>query len=374
MRRVLILCEYPTLLGGERSMLATVPAVRDAGFDVYVMAPAGGPLAVALHKANVSHIPWQVQGENGERLHLDRLRANVADIIREIQPQLLHANSLSVSRIAGPVAAACGVPSIGHIRDIITLSRQAIEDVNANRRLVAVSDATRQYHINQGIAAAKCIVSPNGVDVDELQPRPPNGYLHRELRLSDQAQLVTSVGQLGSRKGVDVVLRAASLIAEHMANTHWLIVGERTSNKPESRDFALKLEAAAHVPPVSGRVHFLGSRNDVPQLLNECALLVHGARQEPLGRVLLEAAASGVAVVATDVGGTREIFPAELDGAILVPPDDERALAEATLALLENEPRRQSLARAARRRAEVAFDIRAAAQRLIAQYEAVLNG
>jgi glycosyltransferase involved in cell wall biosynthesis len=89
---------------------------------------------------------------------------------------------------------------------------------------------------------------------------------------------------------------------------------------------------------------------------------------------LLEAAASGVAVVATDVGGTREIFPAELDGAILVPPDDERALAEATLALLENEPRRQSLARAARRRAEVAFDIRAAAQRLIAQYEAVLNG
>ncbi len=112
----------------------------------------------------------------------------------------------------------------------------------------------------------------------------------------------------------------------------------------------------------------------MPRLLNECVLLVHAARQEPLGRVLLEAAASGVAVVATDVGGTREIFRTELDGAILVPPDDERALAEAMLALLQNEARRQSLARAARRRAEEAFDIRYAAQRLVAQYEDVING
>ncbi|HEY3394477.1 MAG TPA: glycosyltransferase, partial [Lacipirellulaceae bacterium] len=272
MRRVLILCEYPTLLGGERSMLATLPVIRDAGFDVYVMAPAGGPLAVALHRANVSHIPWHVQDENGERLPLHRLRANVADIVREIQPQLLHANSLSVSRIVGPVAAECGVPSVGHIRDIITLSRQTIEDVNANRRLLAVSDATRQYHISQGIAAAKCIVSHNGIDLDEFQPRPPTGYLHHELRLNDRAQLVATIGQLGPRKGVDVVIRAASLIAEQMPNIHLLIVGERTSNKFESRDFALKLEAAAQVPALSGRVHFLGSRSDVRQLLNECTL------------------------------------------------------------------------------------------------------
>jgi glycosyltransferase involved in cell wall biosynthesis len=121
-------------------------------------------------------------------------------------------------------------------------------------------------------------------------------------------------------------------------------------------------------------VHFLGSRNDVPRLLNECTLVVHAARQEPLGRVLLEAAASGVAVVATEVGGTREIFRTELDGAILVPPDDEHEMADAMLSLLQNEARRQSLSLAGRRRAEEAFDIRDAAQRLVAQYGEVLNG
>ena len=113
MRRVLILCEYPTLLGGERSMLATLPAIRRAGFDVHVAAPPAG-LADALNKSGVVHIPWRVQDENGERLPLDQLRADIAAFVRNVRPHLVHANSLSMSRIVGPVAAACGVPSIGH--------------------------------------------------------------------------------------------------------------------------------------------------------------------------------------------------------------------------------------------------------------------
>jgi glycosyltransferase involved in cell wall biosynthesis len=373
MRRVLILCEYPTLLGGERSMLATLPAIREAGFEILVAAPAGVMLADALDEAGVPHICWRVREENGERLPLEQLRAAIARLVRDVHPQLLHANSLSMSRIVGPVAKQCGVPSIGHIRDIVTLSRQAVEDLNANRRLVAVSEATRKFHRSQGVAAEKCVVSHNGVNLDEFQPRPPTGYLHRELQLHDPAQLIATIGQLGPRKGVDVVLRAAARIAEKLPHVHWLLVGERTSNKLESHDFARGLEAAAQTPPLKGRVHFLGNRHDVPQLFNECEFLVHGARQEPLGRVLLEAAASGVAVVATDVGGTREIFPTESDGAILIPPDDELAMADAMLALLQDEARRQHLASATRRRAEDAFDIRAAAQRLIEQYEAVLN-
>jgi glycosyltransferase involved in cell wall biosynthesis len=381
MRRVLILCEYPTLLGGERSLLATLPAVRAAGFEVHVAAPGigplvptVGPLASALVRVGVHHIPWQVHDLEGERLPLERLRADVTGFLHDVQPHLLHANSLSMSRIAGPVAATCGVPSIGHIRDIVTLSRQAVADVNANRRLVAVSHATREFHVTQGIAADKCIVVYNGVDLDEFQPRRPSGYWHKKLGLNHEAQLIATIGQLGPRKGMDVVLRAAFSIAPLLPGIHWLIVGERTSNKTESRFFEGNLKGTSHVPQLRDQVHFLGSRNDVPQLLNECSLLVHGARQEPLGRVLLEAAASGVAVVATDVGGTREIFRTELDGAILVPPDDERAMADVMLALLQNEARRQSLARAARRRAEEAFDIRNAAQRLVAQYEEVLNG
>jgi glycosyltransferase involved in cell wall biosynthesis len=124
--------------------------------------------------------------------------------------------------------------------------------------------------------------------------------------------------------------------------------------------------------PLTGRVHFLGRREDVPSLLPECVLLVHAARQEPLGRVLLEAAACGLAVVATDVGGTREIFPTEADGAVLVPPDNPRALAGTVVRLLADDAGRVELGHAARRRIADAFDARLAAERLIAEYQAVL--
>jgi glycosyltransferase involved in cell wall biosynthesis len=105
----------------------------------------------------------------------------------------------------------------------------------------------------------------------------------------------------------------------------------------------------------------------------ECVLLVHAARQEPLGRVLLEAAACGLAVVATDVGGTREIFPRNLNCAAIVPPNDSLVVADAVIRLLRDDPLRRMLANAARRRVEQAFDIRHAADRLVDQYVEVLS-
>jgi glycosyltransferase involved in cell wall biosynthesis len=287
-------------------------------------------------------------------------------------PDLIHANSLSTARISGPICVECGIKSIGHLRDILKLATQAVDDLNAHSRLAAVSHATREFHVAQGLAAAKCDVVYNGIDLTAFFPRPSNGYLHRELKLPATAPCAAIIGQLGLRKGTDVALRAAQRIAAEFPELHWLIVGERTSNKDESREFEATLWSLAAETHLAGRVHFLGNRTDVPILLAECDLLVHAARQEPLGRVLLEAAASGMAIVATDVGGTREIFPAEANAAILVTPDDPDALAEAVRGLLQDDNRRKALGAAARRRAETAFDIRNAAANLIAQYRRVL--
>jgi glycosyltransferase involved in cell wall biosynthesis len=371
--RLLILCEYPTLLGGERSMLATLPAVNAAGFDVHVAAPANGPLAQALAERRISHIPWLTQDEDGRRVPLAPLRSGLAETIRGLQPALLHANSLSTSRIAGPVMLESKTPSISHLRDIMKLAPQAIADINCHRRVLAVSHATRDFHIAQGLEAHKCVVTYNGVDLDQFAPRAANGYLHVEQKLPPTARFVATIGQLGLRKGTEVALAAAREVVRAVADVHWLIVGERTSGKQESLEFERHLNSIAVEPQLAGRVHFLGRRSDVDRLLNECVLLVHAARQEPLGRVLLEAAASGLPVVATDVGGTREIFPSPDEGAILVPPNDPTALAIAAIGLLQNEPLRQTLARRARQRAVQAFDVVQAGARLVVQYREVIG-
>jgi glycosyltransferase involved in cell wall biosynthesis len=373
MPRLVILCEFLTLLGGEQSMLSTLSAVQAAGFDLHVAAPPVGALADALRGAGVPVVEWATHDGAGERRPGDEIRADLARLIGRLSPDLVHANSLSTARLIGPVAASARVPSVGHIRDIVGLSRQAIEDVNCVDRLVAVSQATREFHVGQGIDAAKCVVVKNGVDLAAFRSRPASGYLQRELSLGPEARFIATIGQVGMRKGTDVAVMAAARWAAAFPDVHWLVVGERTSKKAEARELEEVLHAMSAQPPLAGRAHFLGMRSDVEAMLPECTLLVHAARQEPLGRVLLEAAACGLAVVATEVGGTREIFPTEADGAVLVPRDDSEALADAVIALLGDETRRAELGRGGRRRAETAFDVRVAAGRLIDIYQSVLK-
>ncbi len=380
MPKLLLVCEYAALNGGERSMLATLPAVVAAGFDVSVVAPAEGPLARELAQRQIEVHPLVVVrsandtfGSPSEPRPHEQRRSGLIEIIAHARPELIHANSLVMSRLVGPVAEQAGVPSLGHLRDILRLSPAAIADLNANRRLLAVSHATRDYHVAAGLNAERTCVLYNGVDLETFRPRSPSGYLHRELNLPASARLVAAIGQISLRKGFDVLLDAAKTVPAGKDELHFLIVGERHASKDEVVQFERDLHAAAESPPLAGRVHFLGRRDDVPRIMNEIDLLVHPARQEPLGRVLLEAAAAGVVIVATDVGGTAEIFPPESQAAVLVRPDSPQQMAAAIEGICGDSAWRRKLEQSARRRAEEAFDIRTAAALLVKHYHDVLE-
>jgi len=371
-REIFLLCEYATLSGGEQSMLAVLDGIRGSGFAPAVIAPPEGPLADALAARDVEVVPFSVADSQRTHRPQAELREELARLLGHRRPRLLHANSLSMGRLSGPVAAELRLPSLSHIRDIVRLGTQAAADLGRHARLLAVSEAVRAYHVAQGIPSERTFVLHNGIDLDRYRPRQSQGFLHRDLGLPPEVRLVGAVGQIGLRKGLDVLAQAAALLTDRFPEVCYLIVGERWSQKAESLRFEAELRARAD--RLHGRIRFLGWRGDVDRLLNELTLLVHPARQEPLGRVLLEAAASGAAVVATDVGGTREIFPPQAEAALLVPPDDPAALAAAIAELLTDEARRQRLGIYARRRAEEAFSAELAAAGLIEHYHAVLTG
>ena len=373
MPNLLLLCEFPTLSGGERSMLSTIAGVQAAGFRVTVAAPQAGPLSHALAEAGIEHVCFPTNELEVNRPSQAERRADLACLLRRVRPDLLHANSLAMSRLSGPVAAEAGIPSIGHLRDIVRLSQQAIGDLNRHRRLLAVSHAVREYHIDAGLDGAKAHVVYNGIDLTRFRPRQPTGYLHRELALPPDACLIGTIGQICLRKGQDVLTAAATGLAERFPAVHYLIVGRRHSQKQESAEFEASLFRASKQGPLAGRLHLLGERHDVDRILNELAILVHPARQEPLGRVLLEAAASGTAVVATAVGGTAEIFPAGAEAARLVAADSAVVLGEAIAELLNDTDRRLALGKAARARAVSTFDVRQATASLVAQYKALVS-
>jgi glycosyltransferase involved in cell wall biosynthesis len=370
---VLVVCEYASLNGGERSLLSVIDGVRSAGLDLCIAAPPTGPLAEALTDLNVPLVPLVLHDNCGTRLSLDECRRRASAAIVETRPDLVHANSLSMSRLTGPVAADLGVPSIGHLRDIVKVSSAVVADVNRHCRLLAVSEATRQWFVSAGLDASKVHVLFNGVDLNGYCPRPPTGFLHRELGLPLPVCQVGAIGQIGMRKGLDVLAEAARHVVATVPEVHFVVVGKRYSQKQEAVDYERELSRATSTEPLAGKFSFLGVREDVPRVLNELTVLAHAARQEPLGRVLLEAAASGTPIVATDVGGTREIFPAASSAADLVPVDDPHSLAAAIIRLLEDGQRREQLGKLARLRAEEAFDARVAAAKLVAHYRQVLS-
>jgi glycosyltransferase involved in cell wall biosynthesis len=321
---------------------------------------------------DVDQVPFETHTADGRRRPQDECRTRLRNLLVEHEPDLLHANSLSAGRLSGPVVADLGIPSVAHLRDIVGLSRRAVEDLNRHRRLLAVSEATRSYHVGQGVDPERALVLHNGVDLERFRPAGPRPWLREQLGLPPSTRLVVAVGQIGLRKGHDVLVDAAIRVSTDFLHVHWLVVGERFSEKHESRRFEADLQEAV-AGPLNGRMHLAGWRDDVDRILQQADVLVHPARQEPLGRVLLEAAASGLPVVATDVGGTREIFPSQSDGAILVPPGSAADLAAAMVRVLTDDAMRQSMCDGARRRAEAAFDVRHAAAGLVKHYREVLR-
>ena len=358
---IALLCEYASLNGGEHSILSVLPSLRDRGVCFQVFSPSEGPFAQAVAELGIEPVPFSVTDYSS----LAERRERLAELLQRHRPILLHANSLSMGRLAGPVAANLNLPSIAHLRDIIRLNGTVVADLNRHRTLLAVSEATRTFHVAQGIDADRCTVLYNGVDLQRFRPGEPTGFLHRELGIPSGAPLLGVIGQIGIRKGQDFLLDSLRPLFIERSDVHLVIVGQRWSEKDEAVCFEERLRTLAGTEPY--RVHFIGVRQDIPVLLRELTLLVHPARQEPLGRVLLEAAASGLAVAAANVGGTAEIF---VDGnsARLFAFDDSETLRNIVTQLLDSVTERRRLGAAARKRCEDLFSVERCADRLFEVY------
>lgn len=367
--RIALLFEFGTLNGGEHSMLAAVDRLRDR-FEFVAVAPPTGRLAETLCERGLEHVAFDIRDSTGRRQPPEEILEGLQAIAEQRRPDLLHANSLSMSRWTGRLRrGGFAVPCTGHLRDIVNTSAAVLSDLGANDRLVAVSRATRDHHCERGLDRSRVEVLYNGVDLDRFRPRPRTGRLRAELGLDEDAVIALAVGQIGLRKGLDVLAEAVT--ATRAQRLHLVLVGERLSAKEESVEFDEAITGRFAKAGLSDHLHRLGYRDDVPSLMNEADLLVHAANQEPLGRVLLEAAASGLPIVATNVGGTPEIL--DRDSAVLVEPGTPDALADGLTTVLTDPASAQERAVAARGIVEARFDAHSAAVALGEFWSAVVS-
>lgn len=353
-----ILLEYPTLNGGEQSLLAVLDQLTGS-IDVTVFAPATGPVADALRARNIAHVPLPDHWRNPEIL-FQFLQSDTCNV--------LHANSLTMSRHLAQVAPQLKCPCTGHVRDIMKLSASVLSDLRQLNRLICVSNAARAGLVEQGVDTSRLTIVHNGIDLQVFRPTERTGWLHRELGLPSEARLVVNIGQICLRKGLDTFAQVAVRLASRFNDLHFVHVGERHSTKAESIEYDQRIDEAFSAAGMQSRWHRLGKRNDVRDILNEADLLLHTARQEPLGRVLLEASALAVPIVATNVGGTTEIIEAGVTG-LLAERDDIEGLTNAATKLLGDRALAIQIGQAARNRSERLFTASRAATETLAVWQ-----
>jgi glycosyltransferase involved in cell wall biosynthesis len=354
---VLLVGEYGAMNGGENSLLAILPHLQAIDWTFTALVPANSEFSSKLYSLGIHTLNFD-PGSGPTRKTQAEIRTRIHEVIQDVGPSLVHANSLSTSRLCGPVTSASNTPSLGHLRDIVGLSVQAIADLNQLDQLIAVSAVTRDFHVEQGLDEQKIVVVHNGVDLHRFHsPEDERDALtvRDDLNLPTDSQLLLCIGQIGIRKGVDDVLTAFASLQHEFPRLHLCVVGSRHSQKQEAVAYEQQLHAQA--APLQDRVHWLGRRSDVPQLMRAATLLVHAARQEPLGRVLLEACASALPLVTTNVGGTPEILPPPLAAQLICEKHQPEQLAVLIRPLLGSPQLRQQVGAQLRDVAERKFSV-----------------
>jgi glycosyltransferase involved in cell wall biosynthesis len=191
---------------------------------------------------------------------------------------------------------------------------------------VAVSTETKQALVDQlGIAAQDVTVIHNGVDVDRYQQADACNAVRQELGLSPAAKLLITVGTLRTAKGHRYLIDAARQVVEQCPDVHFLLVGDG-----ELRE---SLQAQVSACDLSHRIHFLGNRRDVSDLLAASDIFVLPSLWEGLSMALLEAMAAAKPVIATAVSGTSQVLTHNETG-VLVAPGNAAELAKAIIDLL----------------------------------------
>jgi len=247
---------------------------------------------ISIEFANIGP-PWSLPGG------LLRLR----NAFKKHKPQvcqsfLFHANFFS--RLA---ARAAGVPIV--ISGIRVAEREKTWHLRLDRmtqslvdKYVCVSKGVADFTALMGIPQRKICIIPNGIDPADYE-NVPKSDLARFGRLPHTHQVIV-IGRLHRQKGIDWLLQTLSHWLEPRADCELLIVGDG----PERA----VLEQTAAQQPCRSRIHFLGQRRDVPELLAASDLLLLPSRWEGMPNVVMQAMAAGLPVVATEVEGIEELL------------------------------------------------------------------
>jgi glycosyltransferase involved in cell wall biosynthesis len=355
-----LFASHDAQIGGAQNVLhSLVLALRERDVTPLVVYPSDGPGLARSREAGIETrvLPmewWTCVGHSDcmDPLagFLKGLGSRVEAIAELIEHESVDVVFTNTAVILEPALAArlTRRPHIWHILEMLSkdaelccptvgaFAKRVIGETA--QRVVAVSEAVRA-ELADHVAAERLQVIHTGIDVSCFAGEPVPGERTRLL----------FVGQFSARKGIQDLFRAMALVFEADPNIDLYLAGLEVPHKLSE---LMPLVPEAH----HGRVHYLGFRKDIPELLRSAAALALPSYADPLPVSVLEAMAAGLPVIGTRSGGMEDQI---VDGQTgrLVPVGRPDLLASAVREVLSDRARARAMGEAGRRRAESEFSL-----------------
>jgi starch synthase (maltosyl-transferring) len=345
--------------GAERALTALATRLKPARWRVGVFClREPGQLAEVLHQAGVYCECLCVQRHSPIKA-ISRLARSLRRFHPElVQSFMFHANL--AARLSAPLAGRPWVVSGLRVAERRKQWHSIVDRLTGSlvTGSVCVSQGVLRFSRDvAGLNPARLVVIPNGID-----PRPFESAtrLSRvEIGVPETAHLALYVGRLDLQKGLPDLLDAAQRLVNARPNWHLALAGDG----PTRSWLVAQID---NRKGLCGRVHWLGSRNDIPSLLKTADVLVLPSLWEGMPNAVLEAMAASRPVIGTAVEGTEDLIVPGKTG-WLVPPGDVESLTRALLEAVNMPESCLSYGKAGRDRVEREFSL----ERMVGAYEAV---
>lgn len=352
--------------GLERTVVDLIASQRDAGHECRV---------ICLFKLGLLARELLASGVRvdacGKRPGLDlRALRRARALIRQSPDAVIHTHNAMAHYYA--VLASLGLPVKCRINTRHGMGGRTRsgrqewlyrESLRGTDYAVAVCEAARQRFAADGMRPRRALLAvPNGIRLERFRPADDvaRQSLVAELGLPTGSRIIGTVGRLQPVKDHALLLRAFAKVRVQVPEAALVIVGDGP--------LRAALEAQAEQAGLSDAVRFMGDRHDVPRLLTGMEVFALTSTSEGYSVALLEACASSLPIVATDVGGNREIVRHGINGR-LVPSGDTAAIATALIALLRGGEQAAAMGRAGYAWAQAEASFRTMAERYHGLYD-----
>lgn len=307
--------------GGMRNHLRGLIEGLSDEFDLSLAAPGELPAEVGVRGYQLD-IPDRLTP-----FRLPWLVLQLVQIIHKEKPAIIHAHGY----VAGTVAALAG-PVSGAKITICTLhnlfppgansvAKKALQVCGRScKKLIAITNAVKESAARAGVNPDKFVIIPNGIDPAPYQQSYNRDEIRSSLKINSNAPLILTATRLIPAKGIEVLLGAVANLKEKIPQLRTVIAGDGPHRS--------QLEQLCEKMELTGFIQFLGERKDIPHLLAASDLVVVPSLAEGQSLIVLEGMASHLPVIASDVGGMREMIQDGKTG-LLVPPANPTALAQA---------------------------------------------